>query len=267
MKALDTTDHYDNLYFISANPEMARAYDYPSLVSDSNFKSHLPTFLVRDFSSEILIYPILIGFLMICFIRIFSPKVFSMLRESIFNINFLNKSDVKNNIYSFAPFVFLHLNFILMFGLFFALIYFRLKQEVTYLVLFSMLIFFTLQYVIKFLVILFCSFLFNLRNEVRLYSSFVISNNYMLGVILLPLLFLYLYFTPPSFINADEFKFYFFIFIGGVILLIYLYRIGFIILYSLSNKVASLFHIILYICTIELLPYLLFGKFILNRGI
>jgi hypothetical protein len=112
-------------------------------------------------------------------------------------------------------------------------------------------------YLLKHLQLFILTLIFPFKGEVSLYSFIISNSNKVLGIVLVPLVFLSAY--VPTMLQSS-----FLWFTLGVLGLAYLYRSfrGLIISgnYLLYNK----FHFLLYLCAVEIAPILLLVKIILK---
>jgi hypothetical protein len=104
----------------------------------------------------------------------------------------------------------------------------------------------------KFILILSAGFIFRNPDTAREYIKNIIIFNLIGGIVLLPLMLLIQYGSREIFI----------FFAYGIIALLLIIRFirGFII--GLSDQKFSLYHLFLYLCTLEILPVLILAKFV-----
>lgn len=210
--------------------------------------------LLKDAFTVIILSLIII----ITLIKYNNHKKFNSLLKIFWNSSYLKK--YKYEKVTYYPFdYFLQINFVISLGLF-VFIY-----NVTYngnRLSFNFLEFLDIiQIIVAFLVLknlteLVISWFFNIQWLTNLYLNEKINYNSLIGLIILPINVLILYFFNPS-INV------LFIFIYIILLLKLAAYINSFILHQKSIK-KSWFYFILYLCTLEIIPYLLLYNFFLS---
>jgi hypothetical protein len=92
--------------------------------------------------------------------------------------------------------------------------------------------------------------LFNTSESARQYQLIILIFNYIIGIVLLPIVLIAIYWNSVFFL------------ISGLIIisLLMLYRLARGFLTGLNNKSYNLFYLFLYLCTLEILPLLLIYK-------
>ena len=210
--------------------------------------------LLKDAFTIIILSLIII----ITLIKYNNHKKFNSLLKIFWNSSYLKK--YKYEKITYYPFdYFLQINFVISLGLF-VFIY-----NVTYngnRLSFNFLEFLDIiQIIVAFLVLknlteLVISWFFNIQWLTSLYLNEKINYNSLIGLIILPINVLILYFFNPS-INI------LFIFIYIILLLKLAAYINSFILHQKTIK-KSWFYFILYLCTLEIIPYLLLYNFFLS---
>jgi len=210
--------------------------------------------LLKDAFTVIILSLIII----ITLIKYNNHKKFNSLLKIFWNSSYLKK--YKYEKVTYYPFdYFLQINFVISLGLF-VFIY-----NVTYngnRLSFNFLEFLDIiQIIVAFLVLknlteLVISWFFNIQWLTNLYLNEKINYNSLIGLIILPINVLILYFFNPS-INV------LFIFIYIILLLKLAAYINSFILHQKTIK-KSWFYFILYLCTLEIIPYLLLYNFFLS---
>ncbi|SVB02650.1 uncharacterized protein METZ01_LOCUS155504 [marine metagenome] len=210
--------------------------------------------LLKDAFTVIILSLIII----ITLIKYNNHKKFNSLLKIFWNSSYLKK--YKYEKITYYPFdYFLQINFVISLGLF-VFIY-----NVTYngnRLSFNFLEFLDIiQIIVAFLVLknlteLVISWFFNIQWLTNLYLNEKINYNSLIGLIILPINVLILYFFNPS-INV------LFIFIYIILLLKLAAYINSFILHQKTIK-KSWFYFILYLCTLEIIPYLLLYNFFLS---
>ena len=210
--------------------------------------------LLKD-AFTIIIFSLIV---IITLIKYNNHKRFNSLLKIFWNSSYLKK--YKYEKITYYPFdYFLQINFVISLGLF-VFIY-----NVTYngnRLSFNFLEFLDIiQIIVAFLVLknlteLVISWFFNIQWLTSLYLNEKINYNSLIGLIILPINVLILYFFNPS-INI------LFIFIYIILLLKLAAYINSFILHQKTIK-KSWFYFILYLCTLEIIPYLLLYNFFLS---
>lgn len=123
--------------------------------------------------------------------------------------------------------------------------------------------YFLLFFALKFGLIYLAGFISNKINDLRICLYYYINMISFSGLALVPILMLLIYADVPFFkISSLN------IWIARLTLLvIYIYGLGNILGFVRKNHIAQSFHIILYLCTFELLPLLLAGKYLMIHKI
>jgi len=188
-----------------------------------------------------------IAALLICVILIISSKIISS--DSIYSIIGLRKE--KSQTSKGLPSYFLSLNYFIVISLYIWNYYVINNNNEKF---YSLFIIFAIVVSISFtklLTIYLIDILFKRKNHFHLKLHFQFYQ--LLGAILLPLYVLTYFFEPKHLIIS-----YFFIFILAILLLITREILS---LFTALNNRISLLYLILYLCTLELLPIALVAKF------
>ncbi len=184
------------------------------------------------------------------YIKLFSQFSKSSLREA------QNREQLVQN--SFASLI-SNIGFVLSFSLMSTLLIFNnhLLPISFWLAYFYVCTFFALLYLGKFIVLQLMGYIFNVRELVNTYIFVVFMINKVLGILLIPFVFI-LAFSKPVYYSIA-------IGAGAILtLLLFLYRYLFT-LTSVRNKLhISSFHFFLYLCAFEILPLFILYKFILQ---
>ncbi len=209
----------------------------------------------RPFSQPWMLFVLLFGFFCIAFTRSAYRKRFTMLFQTLLNWK-LSKHIIRyEKVYTHPVNILLTLNFILCIPLFFGISrkwHLSLNEGIE--VSFFMILLPLLSYlVIKLLSYKFSGWLFNMQEPIEEYIFQANLFNKYLGVAYLILTTLLIYSTIPFHI----------LFNTGVTILILLLVFQLIrgVIIGLQSGNA-LFFIILYLCTLEILPWMILGKWI-----
>ena len=214
--------------------------------------------MIRDILLKDAFTVIILSLIIIITLIKYNNKKFNSLLKIFWNSSYLKK--YKYEKVTYYPFdYFLQINFVISLGLF-VFIY-----NVTYngnRLSFNFLEFLDIiQIIVAFLVLknlteLVISWFFNIQWLTNLYLNEKINYNSLIGLIILLINVLILYFFNPS-INV------LFIFIYIILLLKLAAYINSFILHQKTIK-KSWFYFILYLCTLEIIPYLLLYNFFLS---
>ena len=210
--------------------------------------------LLKDAFTVIILSLIII----ITLIKYNNHKKFNSLLKIFWNSSYLKKYKYEKITYYLFDF-FLQINFIVSLGLFvfiYNIIYNGNRLSFNFLEFIDI-----IQIIITFLVLknlteIVISWVFNIQWLTNLYLNEKINYNSLIGLIILPINVLILYFFNPS-INI------LFIFIYIILLLKLTAYVNSFILHQKTIK-KSWFYFILYLCTLEIIPYLLLYNFFLS---
>ena len=201
---------------------------------------------------------ILLLIIIITLIKYNNPKKFKSLLKIFWNSSYLKKYKYEKITYYLFDY-FLQINFVISLGLF-AFIYAKIYNGNS--LAFNFLEFINIiQIIITFLLLknlieIVISWVFNIQWLTKLYLNEKINYNSLIGLIILPINILILYFFNPS-INII------FIFIYIILLLKLTAYINSFILHQKTIK-KNWFYFILYLCTLEIIPYLLLYNFFIS---
>jgi len=210
--------------------------------------------LLKDTFTVILLSLIII----ITLIKYNNHKKFNSLLKIFWNSSYLKKYKYEKITYYLFDYL-LQTNFIISLGLFafiFSIVYNGNSLAFNFLEFINI-----IQIIITFLVLknlaeILISWVFNTQWLTKLYLNEKINYNSLIGLIILPINILILYFFNPS-INT------LFIFTCIILLLKLTAYINSFILHKKTIK-KSWFYFILYLCTLEIIPYLLLYNFFLS---
>ena len=210
--------------------------------------------LLKDAFTVIILSLIII----ITLIKYNNHKKFNSLLKIFWNSFYLKKYKYEKITYYLFDY-FLQINFIVSLGLFvfiYNIIYNGNRLSFNFLEFIDI-----IQIIITFLVLknlteIVISWVFNIQWLTNLYLNEKINYNSLIGLIILPINVLILYFFSPS-INI------LFVFIYIILLLKLTAYVNSFILHQKTIK-KSWFYFILYLCTLEIIPYLLLYNFFLS---
>jgi len=210
--------------------------------------------LLKDTFTVIILSLIII----ITLIKYNNHKKFNSLLKIFWNSSYLKKYKYEKITYYLFDYL-LQTNFIISLGLFafiFSIVYNGNSLAFNFLEFINI-----IQIIITFLVLknlaeILISWVFNTQWLTKLYLNEKINYNSLIGLIILPINILILYFFNPS-INT------LFIFTCIILLLKLTAYINSFILHQKTIK-KSWFYFILYLCTLEIIPYLLLYNFFLS---
>ena len=215
--------------------------------------------MIRDiFLKDAFTVIILSLIIIITLIKYNNHKKFSSLLKIFWNSSYLKKYKYEKITYYLFDYL-LQTNFIISLGLFafiFSIVYNGNSLAFNFLEFINI-----IQIIITFLVLknlaeILISWVFNTQWLTKLYLNEKINYNSLIGLIILPINILILYFFNPS-INT------LFIFTCIILLLKLTAYINSFILHKKTIK-KSWFYFILYLCTLEIIPYLLLYNFFLS---
>ena len=210
--------------------------------------------LLKDTFTVIILSLIII----ITLIKYNNHKKFNSLLKIFWNSSYIKKYKYEKITYYLFDYL-LQTNFIISLGLFafiFSIVYNGNSLAFNFLEFINI-----IQIIITFLVLknlaeILISWVFNTQWLTKLYLNEKINYNSLIGLIILPINILILYFFNPS-INT------LFIFTCIILLLKLTAYINSFILHKKTIK-KSWFYFILYLCTLEIIPYLLLYNFFLS---
>ena len=210
--------------------------------------------LLKDAFTVIILSLIII----ITLIKYNNHKKFNSLLKIFWNSSYLKKYKYEKITYYLFDY-FLQINFIVSLGLFvfiYNIIYNGNRLSFNFLEFIDI-----IQIIITFLVLknlteIVISWVFNIQWLTNLYLNEKINYNSLIGLIILPINVLILYFFNPS-INI------LFIFIYIILLLKLTAYVNSFILHQKTIK-KSWFYFILYLCTLEIIPYILLYNFFIS---
>jgi len=215
--------------------------------------------MIRDiFLKDAFTVIILSLIIIITLIKYNNHKKFNSFLKIFWNISYLKKYKYEKITYYLFDYL-LQTNFIISLGLFafiFSIVYNGNSLAFNFLEFINI-----IQIIITFLVLknlaeILISWVFNTQWLTKLYLNEKINYNSLIGLIILPINILILYFFNSS-INT------LFIFICIILLLKLTAYINSFILHKKTIK-KSWFYFILYLCTLEIIPYLLLYNFFLS---
>ncbi len=210
--------------------------------------------LLKDTFTVIILSLIII----ITLIKYSNHKKFNSLLKIFWNSSYLKKYKYEKITYYLFDYL-LQTNFIISLGLFafiFSIVYNGNSLAFNFLEFINI-----IQIIITFLVLknlaeILISWVFNTQWLTKLYLNEKINYNSLIGLIILPINILILYFFNPS-INT------LFIFTCIILLLKLTAYINSFILHKKTIK-KSWFYFILYLCTLEIIPYILLYNFFIS---
>ena len=210
--------------------------------------------LLKDTFTVIILSLIII----ITLIKYNNHKKFNSLLKIFWNSSYLKKYKYEKITYSLSDYL-LQMNFIISLGLFafiFSIVYNGNSLAFNFLEFINIIKIIITFLVLKNLAEILISWIFNTQWLTKLYLNEKINYNSLIGLIILPINILILYFFNPS-INT------LFIFTCIILLLKLTAYINSFILHQKTIK-KSWFYFILYLCTLEIIPYLLLYNFFLS---
>jgi len=183
------------------------------------------------------------------------PRIYrSVLNENILKFNHREEGSGVNGHY-----LLLYIVFLLNLGIFIYLILYNLFDYSGQRVFWNCLGIVTAIYIVKHLALSILGTIFPFTKEVNLYNFTIESFNIATGIILIPIN-LIVAFGPE---NISNLVIYVGLGVIGIVLILRIFRGLFIALNFIQNY---FFHFLLYLCTFEILPILIFLKIVGNFG-
>ncbi len=230
----------------------------------------IPTSTLRDGDVHITqrkdnLFYVLVGVvLLLALVRQLFPKYFLNVSHLMFQASFRQKQTREILMQEKLPSLILNILFILVSGLFLALIsetyktesYRWLNASFWKISMYSI-SFLALLYLFKYIIIQFIGWIFNATEEASTYSFIVFLINKLIGIALLPLLFLVAFSSGHTWEITVT--------IGGfVVLLLLLFR--YIVSLTIIRSALSIhpLHFFIYLCSIELMPMLIIYKVLIS---
>ena len=235
--------------------EQAQSIDHPAQILQQK-TDRLPVFS-HELRPDWLLVLILISLILIAWLKLFYNKFFDQTMQSLVNFQLSSKLLRDQNIFSRRVAFALNLNFVLIGGAFVYLLlgYFNIKpfpfvDFISFLIYSGIITSFLL---LRYIISHFIGHVFQKHREFQeyLHQIFLIYKN--LGIYLIPIV------IGTAYIHED-YRIYL-IYLGTIMLfasLILRLIKGFKIL---VNKDVLIFYLILYLCTLEILPWLIFYRF------
>jgi hypothetical protein len=214
---------------------------------------------VRE-SQDYLFYLLSALVLLLAFIRTSFPKYFQHIFKMLFQTSFRQKQTREQLAQSQMPSMLMNLLFVLVAAAFISIV--ATQKKLTGLSFWSLFLYSVLVliavYTLKFLFLRFTGWIFHVAEASEAYVFIVFLVNKLLGVILLPLLWMITF-------SGGE--------LNVVALTISLFLIGFLLVYRYILSLASVrdmlrvsaFHFFIYLCGVEILPIILIYKLVFNK--
>jgi hypothetical protein len=213
----------------------------------------------HDTANDILFYMLLGVVFLLAFIKVAFPKYFINLFRMFMQTSFRQKQTREQLLQDRLPSLLMNLFFIVVTGVFVAI---AIEQEqVTHMNIWVLIIYciavLALIYFGKFLVILFTGWVFNTPEAASTYSFIIFLINKIIGVAVVPLLFLLVY-------SSAEVQKIIITAALCIITVLLVYR--YILSYSIIRRNLSInaLHFFIYLCGVEILPMIIIYKAIFN---
>lgn len=210
-------------------------------------------------NKDFLFYALTGLILLVALIKQLFPKYFSSLFRLMFEASFRQKQRREQLMQETLPSLLMNILFILVGGLFVALIasyYGWLQTSFWWITLYSITVL-ALVYMFKYIVIQFTGWVFNAKESASTYSFIVFLINKMIGVVLLPLMLLLAFSSGHVWDIAVTLA-------TGLVILLLIFR------YIISLRVIrgtlniNPLHFFIYLCAVELMPMLIIYKVLFN---
>jgi hypothetical protein len=202
---------------------------------------------------------LVLGFAMIAWVRLFFWRRLQMIFKAVFARNFANQLIREGNLFNERPGLILYIVYLMVMAMlaYQSLVLFNVELSfpgwITYLLLVG---FFTALWFFKLTLVNALSILFNTRDHSRILLANMYLYNLFTGIILLPLVSIMSFAQPLI-------AFYISLAFIGFIYSLRLFRLA---MTGIGIIKFSVFHLILYLCTLEILPLIVLAK-ILTRNI
>jgi hypothetical protein len=231
--------------------------DFPILNNDK------PTIMITAFrnadTKDFIFYLLVALVLLLALVKVVFPKYFKNIFDIFFQTSFRQKQTREQLTQDNIAALLLNVLFILSSACFVALIAHKFKViKISFWQIFIVAtIALTIIYLVKFLFTQFMGWVFNKKDIAQSYSFLVFIVNKIIGVILIPFLFLIAY-SAAKMENLS--------FIIALMLIIFLFLYRFFSTYkNISSRLKiKAIHFFLYFCSIEILPLLLMYKALSN---
>jgi hypothetical protein len=210
-----------------------------------------------DMSPDWLMGIIIVCLIILAWLKLFFHKFINQTVASLWNFQLSKKESRDQNVFSRRVAFILNLNFIIIGGLFIYLVFshfrinpFQLKPFFLYLFSTG---FVTILLLIRQILLLLTGFIFNQQETFREYLHQILLIYKNIGIIFIPLIICIAYIH-------DDLRIY--LIIIGIALFILAYLFRFIKgIQIIIKKDVLLFYLILYLCTLEILPVVIYCKF------
>jgi hypothetical protein len=236
---------------------------YKLLLNFPILNNDKPTLMIAAFKNaetkDFVFYLLVLLVLLLALVKVLFPKYFKNIFDIFFQTSFRQKQTREQLTQDNIAALLLNILFILASACFVALIAHKFKViKISFWQIFIVAtIALTVIYLVKFLFTKFMGWIFNKTDIAQSYSFLVFIVNKIIGVVLIPFLFLIAY-SATKIENLS--------FTIAVMLIIFLFLYRFFSTYkNISNRLKiNAIHFFLYFCSIEILPLLLMYKALSN---
>jgi hypothetical protein len=260
MAFLKDTMVVDSTISSAADSISAKITVFPSLLSGK-----LDVELIKEDPVEVSHNPfwvpmiLVLAFIMIAWVKLFFWRRLQMIFKAVFARNFANQLIREGNLFNERPGLVLFIVYLMVMAM---LVYqslplFHVEPSFPYWILYLLLAgFFVALWFFKLALVKALSVLFNTREHSRMLLANMYLFNIFIGIVLLPLVSI-MSFTDPLWALYIS-----------LILIAFVYSMRLIRLAMTGRAIIkfSVFHLILYLCTLEILPLIVLAK-ILTRNI
>jgi hypothetical protein len=221
---------------------------------EDNYSGNTPLY---DLSPDWLMGIIIVSLIVLAWLKLFFHKFINQTVTSLWNFQLSKKELRDQNIFSRRVAFILNLNFIIIGGLFIYLVFshfrinpFQLNPFPLYLSCTGLL---TILLLIRQILIMLTGFVFNQQDNFMEYLHQILLINKNIGIFFIPLVICIAY-------MQDSIRIY--LIITGIALLLFAYLLRFVKgIQIIIKKDVLLFYLILYLCTLEILPVVIYTKF------
>lgn len=210
-------------------------------------------------NKDYLFYLLLGVVLIVAFIKVSFPKYFTDIFKILYQSTYKQKQTRDQLLQDSLPSLFMNISFFICTGVFITLLvqHFNLLQINFWIILLYCTGLLVAIYFIKYIFLLFSGWVFNMQQIIGSYTFIIFLINKMIGVILIPILFVLAFSLPKIATTSITVAL---VLIG--VLFLYRYWLGY---KAIRNTVKiSAIHFFLYLCAFEVLPIALLYKAVFN---
>lgn len=250
-------DIRNNTFFYDVKSSDIVLFNYKSFFEIQNTQPDIYFKKYKKIKSDGVFLLVLLSVFSLFYLRTIGLKSLSSVINIYLNINSIRKGEIGRSVFSLTPFLIFGFNFLLMINIFFGVF---IMQSFSFIELFKFNSVFIIFLLAKYMLYNLTGYIFNFFNDVKIVVNYYINYIFFIGILLIPIILLGIYFDFSNIIVVESIRSKIII---GIMCMAYVYVMFAVVQYAKKNNLASLFHIILYLCTFEILPVLLIGKFLM----